>query len=52
MVQIIEQIEPEIVNDIAKETLSEVIEWIELQDKPDGLQIYIKIKKLMEGEKR
>ena len=51
MIQAIESIEPYIVNDIIREVLEEIIEWIEHQDKPDSLQIYIKLKTMLnEGE--
>jgi NTP pyrophosphatase (non-canonical NTP hydrolase) len=48
--QALEALEPKIVSSIVVEALGEIIEWIEHQDKLDALQIYIRIKKLIEEE--
>jgi hypothetical protein len=49
--EIIMQLEPLIIELSVNEAIDEILQWVEHQDKPDALQIYIQLKKLKEGKK-
>lgn len=47
---IIRELEMPLIEKIINESLNEILDWIEHQDKPDALQIYIQLKKLKEKQ--